>query len=223
MKTDDQTKSALKDQIDQLKDSVEVAVENGLYQLVKDQSKDAIERELVAALEEFAKGDLTKAEVHRHNADVSFSEAWNKAGIAWRLRHEWGLGHHLATVVSAVIGFLLLSLLVDCHQTLFPKDICVVGILGAVLRGLYWVQYRANQRVLRNVWLGSFLFAAPIGAILAVVTYWAICANLLLFSSSETKASPPHTPYSAWVLCFYASFQWQWALKALTKASAKTK
>jgi hypothetical protein len=197
---------------------INYASENGLF--VQDVSKDkqkGILKALLLAEKALDKNHLEEAATQLYEAKGSFDAAWNLAPRDWQTLYERGWWHHLSTFLGILIaGFLLwvawpgtfLGLTTDKTGTFC--NAMFLGLLGAVVRCIYWTTIQANQRTLRRVWATQNVFGPLLGMILGAVIYFLLDTTLVVVTGA--KAGTSIGPSVTVVLAFYAGYNWEWAL-----------
>jgi hypothetical protein len=93
-----------------------------------------------------------------------------------------------------------------------PSPVLALGMLGALLRGLYWLQFQVSRRIFRAPFILAH-FAAPwVGLLLAVASYLLVKGGLLTLQAS------PGNDFLIRVVAFFAGFNWTWFLTRLNRA-----
>jgi hypothetical protein len=94
-----------------------------------------------------------------------------------------------------------------------PAPVLALGMLGAILRGLYWLQYQVSRRIFRAPFVMAH-FAAPwIGLLLAVAAYLLTKSGLFVLQSSSAS-----NDLIIRAVAFFAGFNWTWFLTRLSRA-----
>jgi hypothetical protein len=104
-----------------------------------------------------------------------------------------------------------------------PSPVLALGVLGAVLRGLYWLQYQVSRRIFRAQFVVAQLAAPWIGLLLGVASYLVIRGGLFTLEASSGHAADITEDHSLLVrvVAFVAGFQWEPFLELLIGIFAK--
>jgi len=102
------------------------------------------------------------------------------------------------------IKLLNLSFLQTVHHPVFW------GLVGAVLKSLYWLQQKTNRGLLRPRWFTYFIIAPFVGVILGAIATLLIRVGVRLANKSGT-AMPDWETVA--VIAAFAAFNWEWALE----------
>jgi hypothetical protein len=84
------------------------------------------------------------------------------------------------------------------------------GLVGAVLKSLYWLQQKINRGLLRPRWFTYFIVAPFIGMILAAIATLLVRVGFRV--ANKSAAATPDWEILA-VVAAFAAFNWQWALE----------
>src|SRR5262249_36018756 len=106
-------------------------------------------------------------------------------------------------------------------QILFyvPLWSIVLGALGAVLRGLWFLNIHVMRKQFRNHWTLPFLLAPLIGGILGLLAFLLFHAGFVsvsgkISSNSEPTLADTRLPMAIAIL---AGYSWEWVLEAVNR------
>ena len=83
------------------------------------------------------------------------------------------------------------------------------GLVGAVLKSLYWLQQKTNRGLLRPRWFTYFIIAPFVGVILGAIATLLLRVGVRLANKSATAVPDWETVA---VVAAFAAFNWEWAL-----------
>jgi hypothetical protein len=103
-----------------------------------------------------------------------------------------------------------------------PSFVLGLGVLGAVLRGLYWLQVQVSSGIYRAPFLLAHLAAPLIGLLLAVVSFLLAKGGLLALGASSAQATDVTVGHDSLIriAAFLAGFNWKWMLERLNSIYA---
>jgi len=89
------------------------------------------------------------------------------------------------------------------------------GVIGGLLRGLWWLWKNVNKRQFRKAWIIWFISTPFLGGILGGIAYLLIFAGLLAVSGVEDK----NGPNSVFVMSIaaLAGFNWEWIVEQFNR------
>jgi hypothetical protein len=128
----------------------------------------------------------------------------------WRVNNQYGVLPILFTALVTLATYHLIfhvGLGIDLQEAI--KNPVFAGMIGAVLKSLYWLQFQTGKGLLRPRWFTSFIVTPLIGAILGWVVSLLIGAVALLASSGSAVQTDWKTVS---LLAAFAGFKWEWAL-----------
>ncbi len=190
------------------------AQEWGIFAPTPPALQDQYEAEIIAAFEtarrEADLGHIAEAQSALLRAKSAFVRAQER--FWWyRFNNQVGLLPVLLTVLSTILAFDLVS----WWMTEFPKHsapahAALLGLMGASLKSLYWLQFQLGKGQLRPRWIAYFLVAPLIGVLLGFVSYLIVVVGSKLVNASQLT-----TPDALAVGLFaaFAGFNWEWALE----------
>ena len=215
----DQRSAELARNLNNLASEVVVADEWGLF---KDARREAVAEQplhiyqtLALAYQALAAGRLDDVEVGLLTGRAALNRAQNGDRV-------WQINNHFGFLPIVFIAFSTLLV----HWFVFQRWLAVsgpdiithaafAGMVGAVLRSLYWLQFQTGKGLLRPRWFTSFIVAPPIGAIFG----WLV--SLLVKSAAQVVSKG--TVETDWrtvsLLAAFAGFKWEWALGWLEEAA----
>lgn len=128
----------------------------------------------------------------------------------WRINNQYGVVPILFTALFALATYyfiFLVGLRLDLPEAI--RHPAFAGMIGAVLKSLYWLQFQTGKGLLRPRWFTSFIVTPLIGAILGWIVSLLIGAIALLASSGSAVRTDWKTVS---LLAALAGFKWEWAL-----------
>lgn len=169
-----------------------------------------------------ARRDLAQAEQTLHHALYRTKTWW------WRQRHchqSHLLLYYLlvlSVLVGAGTGFLDWALGFIGFQVAdsiwsVPTAMFGLGVLGAVLRGLFYLQEKVSRRRHRRSFLTAHLAAPWIGGLFGIFTYLLLAAGVLALEGTATTPSVVERSPLTLALVFFAGFKWEWLLERLKR------
>jgi hypothetical protein len=196
------------------------ASENGLFAQSDLHYKNKIDDAILRADAALNEQKRLEASAATYEAQRYLDEAWNAAPKKWLAFFELGWMHHLFTFIGAGMATMVLWAIWQ------EDDFCNIhlcsalfGMLGALVRCLYWTTFQANRRTLRRVWVVQNFFAPLVGLILGCVADFVLRSGLIIVTQGKTEPNP----YASGVLAFYAGFNWEWILSLLRKFASQIK
>jgi len=102
------------------------------------------------------------------------------------------------------IWFLGLGISGTIHHPAF------LGLAGAVLKSLYWLQYQINKGLLRPRWFAYFMVAPFVGVLLGALSSLAVKVGFKLASGGGGTAPDWR---AIGLVAAFAGFNWEWALE----------
>jgi hypothetical protein len=226
--TSDADAESVKGQIDFLTTQIMYASENGLFARTGLEYKNNIDKAIIGAdaalkaatveADAALKGKkIVEASALVYEAKRYFDEVWNTAPKVWLALFGRGWMHHLCTVLGTCMAGLILYLVWQDDFCCFNKCSALFGLLGAVVRSLYWITRQANARTLRRVWATQNVFGPLLGMILGCIAYFLLRSSLVVVTQDNTQPNE----YAVVVLAFYAGFNWEWILTLLNKVASQ--
>ena len=201
-------------ELDLLKAEIEVAAEWGIFGV----GPDAIARDLVIATlkkasDALAAGRLDEADQAVFEARISYGEKQNSSWI-WGLNNRFGFLPLLLMALSATLTYrLFFELKLGMTADEILRDASFAGMVGAVLKSMYWVQFQTSRGMLTPRWCATFIVGPPIGVILG----WLV--SLMVAAGVRAVASQPAAAQTDWrtvsLLAAFAGYKWEWALGVL--------
>lgn len=230
----DEIKS-IKYEIDKLRKRHTLAIGNGLYDsqtLV--QAEGEINDSLRLAEEILQeRGDIVRAKYMLGIAESLFYHAINSTSLSWRLKNIHAL--HLFPYVPAVIGAIIIFYLSGLplafttghflgYETPLNISIAAVnavvwGVIGALFQDIWYLWLYVNTREYEVTWQVKFFLAPIVGGIIGGAIYLLIAAGLLVLSADANSDQP--RDLVVYIVCFFAGYKWEWAIKRLEGVGEK--
>jgi hypothetical protein len=208
--------AALKNQCGDVESEYCVAQEWGLFveafaTAKKSASATSLETKLSEASSALkgATPDLEKARAALTEARGILAGEKNKNVVYWSGIHLGLIPIFLSVSATAAVYFLIFCDFRGLNNVTVRHDAAFWGMLGAVLRSFYWMQFQINRAMLRPRWLAFFVVGPLIGTLLGGVASVCIVAGAGLITGVKTFNPEWH---AIALVAFYSGFQWQWAL-----------
>lgn len=167
-------------------------------------------------------GEARKALDHRKPENMEIAilrgrEALNHAESTnwiWALNNQFGVLPLFLTGLSALMTYVLVFqtwLKLEGVDVLHHASLA--GMVGAVFRSLYWLQYQTNRGLLRPRWFTTFIVAPPIGAVLG----WLVSLIVSVVAQAVSKSGADTDWRTISLFAVFAGFNWEWALAWLER------
>jgi len=128
----------------------------------------------------------------------------------WRVNNQYGVVPILFTALfTLVVYYVVFQVALGLDLPAIKHHPAFAGMIGAVLKSLYWLQFQIGKGLLRPRWFTSFIVTPLIGAILGWVVSMLVVAVALLASSGSAVKTDWRTVS---LLAAFAGFKWEWAL-----------
>lgn len=211
---------------------VTTAADNGLFNKSNESgvSSEEIQGILGKARKNLDKTDppsfsLSSCETNIALAADSYAKALNSASRWWRFNNVYGgpiwiyLITFLISTILAVYYFRIDQLIVNnfSHNGLHSTNgifAATWGVIGGILRGLWYLKERVNDRQYRNSWTLFYLSGPFIGGILGAAVYFFWVAGLFSIAKSDIDIKS-HALLVAMALTF--GFSWPNSINLLQK------
>ncbi len=231
-----QKKEELIEKIDDLDVWVSTAIENGLFCVQDDVSVDNILNKLKDArddidIEKKSPLDFSQCDYNLSKAAAYYSQAIASAPLSWRLLNIYAvhLWAYLIVFLSAIFIFYSFNLLSFIKFEQFEIPIVAVhaaawGIIGGLLRGLWWLWKNVDDRQYRKVWIIWFISTPFLSGILGAIVYFLLFAGLIVISNTQVEdinQVKDINPMLVIVLAALAGFNWDWAVNQFKKIGEK--
>ena len=211
----DERKEELDQSLSSLASEVLVADEWGIFKSGGSKEKPAIYGQLTRASNALEAGKFDDAEAEILNGWEMLNNAQN-ANWVWRMNNRFGILPIFFTAMSAVLTYLFVfRIWLDLDRMSVIHHAAFAGMVGAVLRSLYWLQFQTGKGLLRPRWFTTFIVAPPIGTILGGLIYLLIKASVQAVSKDIVNTDWPTIS----LLAAFAGFKWEWALEILEEAA----
>jgi hypothetical protein len=163
---------------------------------------------LAAAYQALAAGKLEEVEIALLAGRAGLNRAQN-SDRAWRINNHFGL---LPILFIAFSTLLVYRFVFQGWLGVEGADIIThaafAGMVGAVLRSLYWLQFQTGKGLLRPRWFTTFIVAPPIGAIFG----WLVSLLVKTAAQAVSKGAVETDWKTVSLLAAFAGFKWEWAL-----------
>jgi hypothetical protein len=163
---------------------------------------------LAAAYQALAAGKLEEVEIALLAGRAGLNRAQNR-DRAWRINNHFGL---LPILFIAFSALLVYRFVFQWWLGIEGRDIVThaafAGMVGAVLRSLYWLQFQTGKGLLRPRWFTTFIVAPPIGAIFG----WLVSLLVKTLAQAVSKGAVDTDWKTVSLLAAFAGFKWEWAL-----------
>jgi hypothetical protein len=224
----DQSKDALKRkleelsaQLDALASEVVVAGEWGIFCTGSEVANGAQQPGIYAVLSRAYSSLAAEKPVEVEQALLEGRAALNCALCdqwLWRVNNQYGLLPILFTVFFTAATYqFVFGVMLGLSIPEAIKHPAFAGMIGAVLRSLYWLHFQIGKGLLRPRWFMSFIATPIIGVILGWIVSLLIGALALLASGNANVQTDWRTVS---LLAAFAGFKWEWAI-AWLEDSAK--
>jgi len=212
---DEQLLKDLNSWIDDLRDDVLCASENGLFT-----KQGAVSfGEIMDLLSEAPlslnapKSEYFEARSNYNKARNKFDMAIQEAGSRWRLEYCYGIRWFIYLVAVLIAVFMLVWLRpLPLWLTLVPvpKRAIMWGVIGSVLQGFWALWQAVSHRDFRRFQMAWFLAVPFIGGLLGAVMYLAFVAGVV--AATRSTLQDPTLPL---LVAALAGFSWKWAVGVL--------
>jgi hypothetical protein len=227
---DDEKRKSYADNIDRVDTWATSAAENGLFKDgEKDSSKslDPILEKLKEARESLKCYNFIQCSDALSKAADHYFRAVDSASISWRFLNIYAihLWIYLVTFLAIIFIFYYFDLDHFLHLragvTQLSIDAAAWGVIGSLLRGIWWLWKNVNDREYRKTWIVWFISTPFIGGILGAIVYFIITAGLLIVTtddlSNRNNFDEITNPMVVIVFAALAGFNWDWAIDQFNK------
>lgn len=220
---DEQLLKDLNSRIDDLRDDVLCASENGLFTEQKKVSFGEI-MDLLKEAPLSLNAPRSKYFEARSNYDKArniFDTAIEKAGSCWRLEYCYGIRFFIYLVFILGVVFLLVWLRpLPSWLTLIPvpKRAIMWGVIGSVLQGFWALWQAVKDRDFRKFLMMWFLALPFVGGLLGAVMYLAFVAGVV--AATRSTLQDPTLPL---LVAALAGFSWEWAVGVINNLAKSFK
>jgi hypothetical protein len=105
-------------------------------------------------------------------------------------------------------------LLVPSETWGVPAQVLAFGAGGAILRGLYWLNFKVGQREFRPHFQLAYFIAPWIGALFGALVYVVVRAGLWTFQGGDGAIEEP---WGVLGLAALAGYSWEWVTEWLSR------
>jgi len=232
-KSDIDKEKKLYDRIDDLDTQVNTAAENGLFNVQPNVSIDKMTELMLTTRKNLEAKQYSECETNLTVGIDLFSSAIHSTKKSWRFLHMYA-GHLWLYMIAILVSIFVIYYfgLSDClildsssqnHEcalsNLFSNYVVgfyavTWGIVGAVLRGLWWLKERVDVLHFRDTWTIYFLSVPFLGGILGAIVYFLLVGGLLTVTNNVNIEHP----IPIIVLAALAGFNWEWAIRVFKAA-----
>ena len=115
-------------------------------------------------------------------------------------------------IATGVVYFLILCGFLGLTNTTMRHNPAFWGLLGAILKALYWLQFQINKGLLRPRWLAYFIVGPFIGVLLGGAAALTVVVGAKLVTGASSFDPDWRTLA---IVAFYSGYQWEWALSKI--------
>jgi hypothetical protein len=227
LSTDEKQLKEFCDRIDYVDTMVSTASENGLFDGKKQNviPYECILNKIKAARDSIEKSkppDFSQCDHHLSIAADYYFKDVNSAPMSWRFLNIYAV--HIWIYLIAFLCILFIFYYYNVNSTLLTKfaflrnhsiaiDAVAWGIIGALLRGLWWLWKNVNRGQFRKAWIIWFISTPFLGGILGGIAYLLIFAGLIAVSQDKNITN------SLFVMSIaaLAGFNWEWIVEQLNR------
>jgi hypothetical protein len=214
----EQTRQQLREEIDRIDNMANVATDNGLFSKQKTVLYDDIQKYLYAARKNLENNQYPECETNTSVALHNYSRALYSTSRLWRFSNVYGgpVWIYLILFLSAVLAFYIYFidayLVHTTHITQAAVHAATWGIIGSILRGMWYLKDSVDDRQYRIAWRIYFISVPFLGGIFGGIIYLIIVAGLLSFNGMLVNPNTPNNPLVIIPIAAFAGFNWEWAL-----------
>jgi hypothetical protein len=208
---------------------VSTASENGLFDGIQEISLECILNKIKDARDRLEKSkppDFSQCDHDLSTAADYYFKAVNSAPKSWRFLNIYAIHIWIYLIAFLCLLFIFYYELDSSLSTKFGflganlTAIYVIawGVIGGILRGLWWLWHNVNKRQYRKVWIIWFISTPFLGGILGAIAYLLIFAGLMAVSEDKNKI-----PNSMLVIvtAALAGFNWEWIVERFNRIKEK--
>lgn len=167
-------------------------------------------------------GDFPGANKRVAEAEALLHTAlYTNRGVLWRLLHIHQAGLYtyyflvLALLLNAETGWLQPWLPLTSDVWDVPLEILLVGALGGVLRGLWWLYQKVQARKFRVQFTMIYVAGPWMGALLGLLAYLLLQVGALTLQANGAGTTGDAASTGALTVAFLAGFSWEWVMAAV--------
>lgn len=215
---EDSDAKAVKNQLDFLQESLEIANESGLLKEDSEAYEKIIDN-IGKALQDLSNKNPRTIEARKKFslAFFQFNKAINSTSFWWRFKYAFGgpvLLYLLSVSIAIFLSWILLSpILLDSKMLWVPSWAYLWGAIGGTLQGFWWLWQHIWKRQLRKYWFTWYVILPLLGAILGALTYLVFFAGFIA-ATGQTQIT---SEFFVILLCALAGFSTKWAVEILDK------
>ena len=210
--------AALSSKINELGSEFLTAQEWGIF--AQEKTVDSLETEIIAQLEkgreECEAGRVPFAQTALLRAKSSLSRAQERYWW-YRLNNQYGLLPVVFTAFSVLLAYFAITAWIQfLPDHVAAAHAALLGLLGAGLRALYWLQFQLGKGQLRPRLMVVFAVAPFIGALLGVVSFLIVVVG---FKLGGTGAGAKPDALAISLFAAFSGYNWEWALEKFLVAA----
>lgn len=177
--------------------------------------------ELIKVSREIALGgDIPLAKEKLLTAYVIQADIVQSQSLRWRLVNIWGVipfGYYFfLLVVCLEILFLYPDYISGLHVLDVPVSVLFYGFFGGVLRGLWWLHQKVQEKHYRPQFTMPYLASPWMAMLFGVITWLLLSSGVLVLSSGE---SVPNS-LAISTLVFIGGFSWEWGMQIIDRTKS---
>jgi hypothetical protein len=194
-------------------------MDNGLFYKQKVVAPGDILHYLYKARKNLENNQYSECEMNTSLALDNYTKALYSTSRIWRFSNVYGgpAWIYLTLFLSAILFFYIESfayLVSSTHIVQTAVHAVTWGVIGGILRGMWYLKDRVDDRQYRIAWRIYFISVPFLGGMFGAMIYLIIIAGLLSFNGSSSLTTPntPNNPLVVIPIAAFAGFNWEWAL-----------
>ena len=206
-----------------------IAIENDLFET---QPQKEIQNSILTKLKEVRQIIEKKTDTFDYpychyelsKAAELYFKAVKSARLSWRLLNIYAVHVWVYLITFLCLVFIFYYYFLQPNNSFFiflntyqtGIDAVVWGIIGGLLRGLWWLWKNVDKRQYRKTWIIWFISTPFLGGILGAISYFLIFAGLSALSESNNENETPNT-FLVLAISTLAGFNWEWIVDQLNR------
>lgn len=207
--------------IEKLDGELRVASEGGLF-VGKNEKAAEILNKVKKARDYLSSNNLPGASRQIGEAEILLDVALRQATLCWRLKYIYNVPLFLYYVgILWLLSYIwYLDAKSDTPMTLMYVPIwsIILGGLGSVLRGLWFLTFHVSKKQFRTHWTLAHISAPLIGGILGLLVYLLLLAGFISVSGETIPFVDNRLPM---VMAVLAGYNWEWVLDVVDRITGK--
>ena len=220
MSDEEKRANELRKNIDKIDTMLNVAAGNGMFKNQPTVKYTDVQYRLHDSRLALDSKKISDGEMFLSLAIAKYAEAIHSTTKTWRFVNVYGgpIWIYLTSFLIAIVYFYIYGFdHVIQEKTHFDQvgiNSVSWGVVGSILRGLWYLKKNVDERLYRKAWRIYFLSAPFLGGMLGGIIYLLILGGLLGISqqSDAVKNSLLFLPIAA-----VAGFNWNWAVEVITR------